>query len=835
MPIVTSDADRDVGLIYTDPSLDASPSTHALIIGVGQYLSDRLLPVSSPPIAARSITNWLLEKEGNGFNNAQKPLGSVALLLSELSDGARSVFATAPIPRATFANVKKAVRMWVSRARSHPENFLLLFISSHGESFGRRTAFLLEDYGTDRDDITAGMSEVEQFVEALASINIEQQLLIFDCCRTRTPLNLRFDQQFGAKLINPESSQSPLMQKVHVLRSTGLGFEAYGRRNAPTLFAEALLDALRGLAATPNDGWTIDTYSLARTVASLIALHARDSEHPQQPDSRLSAPFVITTTAPTEVATVFVSLGYHQDFSRCLVRVTDNQNVVVDVVGSEEALPFARLELLKYKPYTITAFQKSGDLIGQTRIEPLPPVAFREIPEKLTLSRSAGARSLAAGMAHVAFAIASAAQVTSVSLVATLSPFGEHSVRTRGITLAINKSTLPIAVTPGWYRIIVASSDGRLISSETQVKAGTIVTVKIDPTRLVHHNVVEPLQQRKETIDHEYGQMEGGSIPPEPWEEAARRWLQHLGVNRDGIVAFNLSQSRTLVAPVMTSFFGYLNAEETAPASRPIPDHAIVSIVGRADGGLTIVDKVPRRFPRRATKIDRVESIDRPVWVAACGPDWREIAAVPSLGLYGQFQRSTDGETEEWTPALTVNTVAAITRSCIASTVHTRQWSSLLSFLALRDFERSAAILDGLMSKTAVRIATLQKIENPLVTIASALIAVAADRSDSFALSEKWFTKLTNWFPQLPDGPVLAARYLLTRRRSELDREAAKAALLDAYHRGIPIFSLAVDWLAQGLSAFAKDADTVGPAQRMRRISNLCDPTRVFTVLRIPT
>ena len=103
-------------------------------------------------------------------------------------------------------------------------------------------------------------------------------------------------------------------------------------------------------------------------------------------------------------------------------------------------LPFARLELLKYKPYTITAFQKSGDLIGQTRIEPLPPVAFREIPEKLTLSRSAGARSLAAGMAHVAFAIASAAQVTSVSLVATLSPFesevfgsyiGTYAIRTR--------------------------------------------------------------------------------------------------------------------------------------------------------------------------------------------------------------------------------------------------------------------------------------------------------------------------------------------------------------------------------------------------------------------
>ena len=248
MPIVTSDADRDVGLIYTDPSLDASPSTHVLIIGVGQYLSDRLLPVSSPPIAARSITNWLLEKEGNGFNNAQKPLGSVALLLSELSDGARSVFATAPIPRATFANVKKAVRMWVSRARSHPENFLLLFISSHGESFGRRTAFLLEDYGTDRDDITAGMSEVEQFVEALASINIEQQLLIFDCCRTRTPLNLRFDQQFGAKLINPKSISKPLDAKGACAALDRFGF----RSLRPKKRADTLRGSIVGCAQRPR-------------------------------------------------------------------------------------------------------------------------------------------------------------------------------------------------------------------------------------------------------------------------------------------------------------------------------------------------------------------------------------------------------------------------------------------------------------------------------------------------------------------------------------------------------------------------------------------------------
>jgi hypothetical protein len=89
--------------------------------------------------------------------------------LSELPGGALSQVEGASVPRATFPNVQQAVRAWATRAGAHAENLLFLFISSHGKSFGRRTVFLLEDYGTDENDLTAGMSEIEQFVEALGA------------------------------------------------------------------------------------------------------------------------------------------------------------------------------------------------------------------------------------------------------------------------------------------------------------------------------------------------------------------------------------------------------------------------------------------------------------------------------------------------------------------------------------------------------------------------------------------------------------------------------------------------------------------------------------------
>ena len=348
------------------------------------------------------------------------------------------------MPRATFANVKAAVRAWAVRCRAHPENLLFLFVSSHGESFHRRTAFLLEDYGTDEDDVTAGMSEIEQFIEALSNIDPKQQLLIFDCCRTPTSLGLKFDQQFGTKLINPPPTSGVAPRPPHVLRSTGLGAEAYGRKDKPTLFAEAVLDALRGLAASPNDGWAVNTYGLAHTAARLLGLHMRGGESLQHPEIQLSTPFVISLAPPTNTVTVFVSLAPNYDFSTSRIRMMEGQALIKEVSGAAAEQPFARFELSKNQECAIEALDAAGETIGMTRIDPFPPVAFTELPNPVSVTRSSGARGVREGRGRIVLSAESTDASTLPSIVAILNRRGDVTRSAKAVVLSADGSEMSL-------------------------------------------------------------------------------------------------------------------------------------------------------------------------------------------------------------------------------------------------------------------------------------------------------------------------------------------------------------------------------------------------------
>jgi hypothetical protein len=830
-----TDADRDVGVIYADPKLQASPSTHALLLGIGQYASKRLSPIRSPPIAARMMAEWFLglAKESR-FENSAKPLGSLGILLSELPSGLLSSIAGAPVPRATFDNVKRAVRAWVERAQAHPENFLFLFVSSHGESFGRRTAFLLEDYGLDKLDVTAGMSEIEQFVESLANIDSKQQLLIFDCCRTPTSLGLQFDQEFGTRLINLPPARDCRMRRAHVLRSTGLDALAYGRKDGPTLFGQALLDALRGLAASPNDSWTVDNFGLARTVACLLGLHMRDGEPLQQPDSQLNAPFVINNVSPIDTATVFVSLGPNHDFTKCRIRVMDDEVVVHEVIGTVGAPQFARLELPKYQPRTIAALDATGAVIGQTRIEPLPPVAFKELPEQVRMTRSAGARGgvMGSGKGRIVL-ILTVSATGPLSFVATLSPIGcSQSTEPKTSAGSADGKEVLIEVEPGWYAVSLVVSDGRTFFNEVEVKVSTTTTVKLQLPE-ADAQLRSPALRTKMGAPGSQGEairdFSAAQCRPQ-----TRAWLKQLGASEERIVG--TGPPDVFAAPIPPSFSRLLAQQYGAPIL-PLATNGemLVEFLSEASNVLTVRDKEPRRFPRLTGKpCAAFKQADQPVWAAAVGDGWREIAAIPSLGIQGEFQYDTTGEPDGWTPTLVIGSVLGGSGSHVGAVVSTRQWTGLLSFLARRDFERSATVLEALINDTGIRNALLRKLENPLAAAASALVAVATGRLDSLAIQEKWLNNLANWFPQLPDGPIILARHMISVGGLSTRRTDIKALLLDAYGRGVPTFSLSLDWLAQGLAIFANDSDAAVPAGVMRRFAQLCDPARAFTVLHVP-
>jgi hypothetical protein len=818
MGIVTSDAGRAGGLVYLEPDLQNAPAIHALVVGVGQYASSTLPPVTSPPLSARAMVGWLLDgalrRDPKGLTNPVTPLGSLAVLLSEKPDGGRSEVEGAPVPRASFANVKAAVREWTARARTHPANMLLLFVASHGESFGRRTAILLEDYGRDHDDATAGMTEIEQFVEALAEIEPENQLLLFDCCRTPTALKLRYDQRFGSTLVNPPARDG-LPRRPYVLRSTGLGSESYGRKNRPTLFTEALLDALKGLAASQNDCWAIDNFELGKIVTRLIGLHVREGVPLQEPDSQISRRFVISVAEPTDTAAVFVSLANH-DFAGSQIRVMDGQAVVTEVTGLRDAPPFARFDVPKYLPRTIAALDASGNLIGQTRIEPLPPVAFAELPERFSLARGGASKGLASvGKGCIVLSV-SGSTPSLAHVVASVRRCRDSSDPTR-IALTADAAETTLEVDPGWYAIDLATADGRLLSAELEVKSGAKVEANLDLSALARD--WRPDAAAVATVEIALD------------ESSSRAWLAAQGAPESKVVAGGEGNDRVLLAPIPPP--SSLLSAPREGADRRVAEALTIAPANGAGIAFGIADQEAQRLGSR-TGAQPQRPSDWPAWVAVAGPGWREIAAVPSLGVAGRFQYDGAGRKDPWAPELRVEPRLRAASSQVEIHALTRQWSGLLAFLGLRDFERSAVVLDGLLAQTGIRTALLDKIENPLTAIASSLVAVATRRLEAAHIPEQWFSNLTTRFPGLPDCPVIGARLLLSRPDFVCRRAEAKTLLLDACRRGVPVYSLAVDWLAQGLGLFADDPDAAEPARNAGFLAQLVDPTRTFTVLRIP-
>ncbi len=149
----------DPALVFFDDThrID-EPGTHVMIIGVGRYkfgkgpgaslVAGDLPQLTSPPISARAVSDWFIKE----FQNRQKPLVSVSLLLSEdepHSYAPPRPAGAAPVipPEATFDKVEAAAKNWTGRLASHKDNLAVLYFCGHGASLGQEAALLLSDFG----------------------------------------------------------------------------------------------------------------------------------------------------------------------------------------------------------------------------------------------------------------------------------------------------------------------------------------------------------------------------------------------------------------------------------------------------------------------------------------------------------------------------------------------------------------------------------------------------------------------------------------------------------------------------------------------------------------
>jgi hypothetical protein len=99
----------------------------------------------------------------------------------------------------------------------------------------------------------------------------------------------------------------------------------------------------------------------------------------------------------------------------------------------------------------------------------------------------------------------------------------------------------------------------------------------------------------------------------------------------------------------------------------------------------------------------------------------------------------------------------------------------------------------------------LDKVANPLGAAAGAYVLVMANHDRSDQSWHHWVGNLYTHFTWIPDGAIALAKLRLNHQTSDQDVDEALEAVLAAYGRGLPFYSIGLRWLLDTLTAFVDD------------------------------
>lgn len=298
----------------------AGPATHALVIGVGAYPHlnggsgkrtvdhDGMEQLTSPPISAREFASWLISE----FHHPDKPLASVALLLSEANSApffdpidATESFVVA---EATSKNVEDAVKAFFKRGDQDAGNQLIFYFCGHGIGQGTDTALLLSDYGHDEFNALRGAIDFRLLRLGMNRCKAANQIFFVDACRSSTDTLIEAAGNAGLVIIAAGRRPAGLEpRRAPVFYATLNGFKAYAIPGKPTIFTDALLKGLRDLGADDEMGdWRVTTGRLQTAVEHVAERAAADIEKRQVPTADDFANFYLTFIKDTPDALVYV-------------------------------------------------------------------------------------------------------------------------------------------------------------------------------------------------------------------------------------------------------------------------------------------------------------------------------------------------------------------------------------------------------------------------------------------------------------------------------------------------------------------------------------------------
>jgi len=292
-------------------------ATHVIAIGIGQYDhlpggSGRLAKhhlelkqVSTPPASARAIASWFIEK----FDCTDRPLASVSLVLSEKQPApftnVKTGTAYNSLPSGKMLEVREALRAWMRRAETDPDNAAVLYFCGHGLSAGVQNYYLLRDYGKDDEEPLLGAINFRNFLSGLSTKTPTFQFLLFDACRSENPvIDLNRDSGQSIFMADPAGRMGlpPHLRKVQQCPIFSTEDVALGRPNEPSLCAQAFIRVMNGAAARKDDPnaneWFVTTHGIDMHLSDFQNREASRGGRSQSADANSYAKFRLRRIGP---------------------------------------------------------------------------------------------------------------------------------------------------------------------------------------------------------------------------------------------------------------------------------------------------------------------------------------------------------------------------------------------------------------------------------------------------------------------------------------------------------------------------------------------------------
>ena len=273
-------------------SLAGQAGLHALIVGVSSYLhlpggkgrlarhSYDMEQLTSAAISSYRIYQWLRDRREYLPAN----LATVRLLLSP---SAQEVAAEPELAHAeepcTLDSFVKAANEWRTDACHNEANVTFFYFAGHGLQRSKEdTVLLLEDFADPNlGAILSRAISMNNLVSGMAgSVDFphiaQTQLYFLDCCRVLPRQFKSYEQLepayiFDSALVDEDRRNRP------VFYSALPGTQAYANKGQQTIFSQAMLDCLNGLAAKAvqvedDIQWHVTVHSLSER----LSLHCRE-------------------------------------------------------------------------------------------------------------------------------------------------------------------------------------------------------------------------------------------------------------------------------------------------------------------------------------------------------------------------------------------------------------------------------------------------------------------------------------------------------------------------------------------------------------------------------